>query len=77
MTYIIKFINNNLSEHNYLKMSEQPQQPKDFLSSIEAKNKQLQEKEQVPSFPPFTTSFLIAKQFPRRRRIRLDRLRRG
>ena len=73
MTYIIKFINNNLSEHNHLKMSEQPQQPKDFLSSIEAKNKQLQEKEQVTFFP---SSFLIAKQFPRRRRIRLDRLRR-
>jgi hypothetical protein len=47
MTYIIKFINNNLSEHNHLKMSEQPQQPKDFLSSIEAKNKQLQEKDKL------------------------------
>ena len=77
MTYIIKFINNNLSEHNYLKMSEQPQQPKDFLSSIEAQNKQLQEKEQVSSFPPFTIPIIIiAKQFPRRRRVRLDRLRR-
>ena len=53
-------------------MSEQPQQPKDFLSSIEAKNKQLQEKEQVIHFLIIT--ILIAKQFPRRRRIRLDRL---